>query len=128
MARKDLQFGQRAIRRILGQLQKPEGLEHRYAEAVLQIARQNAAGKPTPQARMAAQNLTVEGANIGPLAGGAPAEVAIGSEFGSSEYLQFHKPPNPAGYWLYPATRDPRTLKLADRSLEEVLQEAVRRG
>jgi hypothetical protein len=77
---------------------------------------------------MAAQNLTVEGANIGPLAGGAPAEVAIGSEFGSSKYLQFHKPPNPAGYWLYPATRDPRTLKLADRSLEEVLQEAVRRG
>ena len=125
MARKDLAYGQRAINRILRQLQQPEELEHKFAEAILAQAVRNAASKPTPQARMAAANLDVQGASIGPSAGGAAAEVAIGSEFGSAQYLQFHRPPNPAGYWLYPATRDMATLAEMDKELEAMLDEAI---
>jgi hypothetical protein len=125
---RDLEFGAAAIRRILRKLDKSESLAHDYAAALLQQAKQNAAAKPTPQARMAAQNLTLTGADIHPSAGGAPAEVASGSEFGSGRYRQFQAPINPRGYWLYPASRDPGVLKAADRSLEDVLKAAVRGG
>ena len=125
MATKDLAYGQRAISRILKQLQQPEELGHKFAEAILAQAVRTAAGRPTPQARMAAANLDVQGASIGPSAGGAPAEVAIGSEFGSNRYLQFHRSPNPNGYWLYPATRSTQTLAEMDRDLEEMLDEAI---
>lgn len=126
MADKDLAYGQRTIRRILRELEQPEELEHKFAEAVLAQAVRNAASKPTPQARMAAENLDVQGASIGPSAGGAPAEVAIGSEFGSARYLQFHKPPNPRGYWLYPAAESVQALAAGDKALEDMLQAAIR--
>ena len=126
MARKDLAYGQRTIARILRELEQPTELEHKYAEAVLALALQNAAGRPTPQAPMAAENMTVDGASIIPLAGGAPADVAIGSEFGSSLYRQFQQPPNPGGYWLYPAANDARTLAAGDQMLEDMLQAAIR--
>ena len=126
MATKDLAYGQRTIRRILDELEHPVELEHKYAAAILAQALSNAAGRPTPQAPMAADNLVVEGASIGPLSGGAPAEVAIGSEFGSVIYPQFHKPPNPRGYWLYPAAEDVRVLAEADKALEQELDRIVR--
>lgn len=126
MVTKDLAYGQRTIRRILRELDHPQELEHKYAEAILAQAVSNASGKPTPQARMAAENLSVQGASIGPLAGGAPADVAIGSEFGSAIYPQFHRPPNQAGYWLYPATRDVKVLVETDRELEKILDQAIR--
>lgn len=124
MARKDLTYGRRTIERILRELEHPAGLEQKYAEAVLELALQNAAGRPTPQAPMAAENMVVERGSIGPLAGGAAAEVSIGSEFGSSLYRQFQKPPNPRGYWLYPAANDVRTLAAGDRMLEDILVSA----
>jgi hypothetical protein len=124
MAR-DLAYGRKVIDRILKQLEAPTGLANKYAEAVLHQAVENAAGRPTPQAPMAAANLDVQGANIGPLAGGAPAEVAIGSEFGSTVYRQFHRPPNPRGYWLYPAAEDIRTLAAGDDMLEDILDRAI---
>ena len=126
MATKDLQYGQRTIRRILDELEHPVDLEHKYAAAILAQALSNAAGRPTPQAPMAAENLVVEGATIGPLTGGAPAEVAIGSEFGSVVYPQFHKPPNSRGYWLYPAVEDVRVLAEADKALEQELDRIIR--
>ena len=124
MARKDLTYGRRTIERILRELEHPAELEHKYAEAVLALAVQNAAGRPTPQAPMAAEVMTVERSTIAPLAGGAAAEVGIGSEFGSSLYRQFQKPPNPRGYWLYPAAEDVRTLAAGDKMLEELMVKA----
>ncbi len=128
MPKKDLAFGQRAIRRILHELDKPDDLEHDYATAILEQARRNAARKPTPQARMAAAVMAVDNATIAPRgSAGIPAvDVGIGSEFGSAIWPQFHKPPNQAGYWLYPATRDSQVLGKADKSLEEILAEAAR--
>jgi len=123
---KDLTYGQATIRRILSKLDKPQELENLYARAILEQAVQNAAGKPTPQARMAAANLNIIGNTIGPSAGGPPADVAIGSEFGSTVYRQFQQPPNPRGYWLYPAAGATSTLAAGDRALEDVLQDAVR--
>lgn len=127
MAQKDLAYGSRTIRRILRDLQHPEELADKYAEAILEQARRNAAGRPTPQARMAAANLDVQNGSIGPVAGGAPAEVAIGSEFGSGKYLQFQRSPNPAGYWLYPATRDLAVLAETDTFLQDIVTDAIRR-
>lgn len=126
MVKRDLQFGAQAIRRILRKLDKPETLGADFARAMLAQARRNAASKPTPQARMAAENLRVEGSDIVPSAGGAPAAVATGSEFGSSRYRQFQAPINPRGYWLYPASRDKGVLRVADQSLEDVLKAAAR--
>lgn len=128
MATKDLAYGQRTIRRILQELEQPRELEHKYAEAILVQAKQNAAGKPTPQARMAADNLDVQGASIGTISGGPAAEVGIGSEFGSNRYLQFQKPPNPKGYWLYPAAEDTKVLAQTDKDLDEMLQRIIDRG
>ena len=126
MVTKDLTYGQATIRRILSKLDKPQELENLYARAILEQAVQNAAGKPTPQARMAAANLNIIGNTIGPSAGGPPADVAIGSEFGSTVYRQFQQPPNPRGYWLYPAASATSTLAAGDRALEEALQDAVK--
>ena len=126
MAQKDLQYGARTIRRILRELEHPADLEHKYAQALLAQAVSNAAGRPTPQAPMAAANLVVEGSTIGPLTGGAPAEVAIGSEFGSVVYPQFQKPPNPRGYWLYPAAEDVRVVAETDKALEDTLDRIIR--
>jgi hypothetical protein len=124
MAR-DLAYGQRTIARILRELEQPAELEHKYAEALLKQAKRNAASKPTPQARMAAENMVVEGASIGPLAGGAPEEVAIGSEFGSHIYPQFQRQPNPAGYWLYPAAESTEVLAEMDGELEKMLDRII---
>jgi len=126
VATKDLTYGQATIRRILRKLEQPQELENLYARAILRQAVQNAASKPTPQARMAAANLNIIGNTIGPSAGGPPADVAIGSEFGSTVYRQFQAPPNPRGYWLYPAASATSTLAAGDRALEEVLSDAVR--
>lgn len=125
MAQKDLKYGRAAIRRVLQKLEKPTELEHAYAEAILQQAVRNAASRPTPQAPMAAANMTVEQATIFPLAGGAPAEVAIGSEFGSSQYAQFHKLPTPQGLWLYPAAEHVWTLAQTDRELDDLVQRTI---
>lgn len=125
MAKKDLQYARRSIRRILEELQSPVEIEHLFAEAILAQALRNAAGRPTPQAPMAARNMTVTEATIHPSAGGAPAEVAIGSEFGSARYAQFQRNPNPRGYWLYPAAESTQVLAEGDMILEDVLKAAI---
>jgi hypothetical protein len=127
VADKDLAYGQRTIRRILEELDHPQELEHKYAEAILAQAVSNAAGRPTPQAPMAASNMVVEAASIGPSLRGTPEEaVAIGSEFGSQLYPQFHHSPAPRGLWLYPAAEDLRVIAGMDGELEKMLDSAVR--
>ena len=128
MADKDLQYGGATIRRILRELQEPAALETLYAEAILAQALRNAAGRPTPQAPMAARNLDVQNATIGPAAGGAPARVAIGSEFGSNQYAQFHHAPAPRGLWLYPAAEATEVLAATDKALEQLLDRMVASG
>lgn len=128
MAKKDLAYGQRTISRILRELQHPAELEHLYALAILKQALRNAASRPTPQAPMAARNLSVEAANIGPVAGGAPAAVAIGSEFGSNQYAQFQHRTAPRGLWLYPAAEATETLAAMDGALDDVLREVISGG
>lgn len=130
MARaRDLAYGQRAIRRLLRELDHPQELEHKYAAALLQQAVRNAAARPTPQAPMAAANMQVDGANIVPRsAGGDPAEVAIGSEFGSHIYKQFQHGPAPRGLWLYPAAEDTQVLATANRELERLLDQVIAHG
>lgn len=124
-AKKDLAFGAVAVRRIVKELEKPEELSHAFALAILAQAVKNAASRPTPQAPMAARNLDVQAASIGTIAGGAAADVGIGSEFGSGRYLQFHAPSNQRGYWLWPATRTPDVAEQSDRELEAMLERAV---
>ena len=122
----DLEYGQRVLRRIAGELENPEKLEHAFAEAVLQQAVAKAAGRPTPQAPMAAGNLRVQGSEILPSAGGPPEDVAYSAEFGSDIYLQFHRPKNRSGYWLMPSADSPSALKAGDDALEDLLQRAIR--
>ena len=124
----DLEYGQRVLRRIAGELENPEKLEHAFAEAVLQQAVAKAAGRPTPQAPMAAGNLRVQGSEILPSAGGPPEDVAYSAEFGSDIYLQFHRPSNPQGYWLFSSGESQQALDAGDRALEDILQKAVRSG
>lgn len=128
MPAKDLTYGRRTIARILEQLEAPEGLAHKYAEAVLAQAVRNASSKPTPQARMAASVLNVRLDTIAPFApAGSPSvEVGIGSEFGSAIWPQFHRPPNPRGYWLYPAGEAVANMPAGDQALEDVLNEVIR--
>ena len=126
MAEKDLTYGAAAVRRILSRIERPEELAHQYAEAILQQAIRNAASRPTPQARMAAANLDVQGASIGPSAGGVPAEVAIGSEFGSAQYLQFQHNPAPRGLWLYPAAEDDSVIQIMDNELQKIVDQSIR--
>jgi hypothetical protein len=127
MARqRDLQYGARAIRRLLDDLEQPGGLAHLYATALLAQAVRNASSRPTPQAPMAARNMKVEGADIFPRsAGGSPGAVAFGSEFGSHVYKQFQRSPNPKGYWLYPAAEATSVLAAADEGLEQLLEQVV---
>ena len=124
----DLEYGQRVLRRIAGELENPEKLEHAFAEAVLQQAVAKAAGRPTPQAPMAAGNLRVQGSEILPSAGGPPEDVAYSAEFGSDIYLQFHRPSNSEGYWLFPSGESQQAKDAGDRALEDILQKAVRSG
>ncbi len=122
MAR-DLQYAQAAIKRLLRSLDKPESLAHDFATQILEQARRNAASKPTPQARMAAENMTVQGSTIAPSSSGAASDVAIGSEFGSTVYAQFQRNRNPRGYWLFPAGQ-----MVATRSGTETLDAVLRRA
>ena len=125
MVSKDLAFGVTAIRRIMSELDKPAELEHAFALAILEQAKRNAASRPTPQAPMAARNLDVQAGSIGTIAGGDAAEVGIGSEFGSNQYLQFKAPSNQRGYWLWPATRSSEVATIEDDALEDLLVAAV---
>ena len=124
----DLRKVNRVLDRIQDDLQDPDELAHGYAQAILDQAVRNAASRPTPQAPMAASVLGVSGDLIRPLAGGPPSAVGASSEFGSDIYLQFHRPHNSRGYWLFPAADSEQVLAAGDNILDEMIDKAVRRG
>lgn len=109
-------------------LEGSERLTEAYARAVLGQAQRNAGLRPTPQAPMAAAAMGVQGSRILSLTGGAPSEVAAGSEFGSDIYLQFHRPHNSRGYWLLPAGENPdsATIAAGEEALDQEVEAAVR--
>lgn len=113
--------------RLVDKLQKHDGLEDRFLRSVLDQAQGIAAGKPTPQARMAAEGMGVRNGTILSLSGGPPAEVAAGSEFGSGIYRQFG-PRNTRGYWLLPTGEDPGAGTIAEGEdwVDETVEAAIR--
>lgn len=121
----DAQQGSRALRRVAEALEELPGLPEAYAEAMLSQAVQTAAGKPTPQARMASVAMGVQGSSITVLTGGPPAEVSAGSEWGSDIYPQFG-PRRESGYWLLPAAESAPVLQAGDRFLETIMDRAIR--
>lgn len=121
----NLKDGSRAIERLQRSLRDSEGLSNAYAEGVLAEAQRRAAGKPTPQSRMAADAMGVRGSEIAVLSGGDPAAVAYGAEMGSAIYRQFG-PRNEGGYWLFPAGESQEAESVGDRYLEGMLDRVVR--
>lgn len=97
------------------------------ARAILKEAQGVAAGKPTPQARMAAEGMGVRNGSILSLSGGPSSEVAAGSEFGSSIYRQFG-PRRTRGYWLLPTGEDPGpgTIARGEQWLDDAIEAAIR--
>ena len=79
---------------------------------------------------MAAAGMRVEDSIIQSLTGGVPSEVAMGSEFGSDIYAQFHRPHNAQGYWLLPSANNPdaATIEAGEDWLDDQVTEAIRRG
>jgi len=77
---------------------------------------------------MAAAGMRVEDSIIQSLTGGVPSEVAMGSEFGSDVYAQFHRPHNPQGYWLLPSAHDPNaaTIEAGEEALDAEIEAAIR--
>lgn len=117
----------RILSKLEDELDDSPQVAHAWAEAVLRQAQGIAATKPTPQARMAADEFGVREGTILSLSGGDPGEVAAGSEFGSGIYTQFG-PRNTRGYWLMPAANnpDPSTIAAGEEALDEVIEAAVR--
>lgn len=115
------------LRRLSDDLEGSQAISEGYAEALLRQAQGVAASHPTPQARMAAQAMGVRNGTILSLSGGAPADVAPGSEFGSGIYRQFG-PRNTRGYWLLPSAENPNpaTIAAGEEQLDNVVEEAVR--
>lgn len=115
----------RALEDIRNALETTDGLAEAYARAMLQEGVSRAAGHPTPQSRMAAAAMGVQGTAITVLTGGPPAEVSAGSEWGSDIYPQFG-PRREGGYWLLPSAES-ETVKVAgDAYLEAMMQREVR--
>lgn len=115
----------RALRDIAEALEPPTGLAEAYARAMLEEGVRRAAGKPTPQSRMAAEAMGVQGSSITVLTGGPPAEVSAGSEWGSDIYPQFG-PRNESGYWLMPAGESETVKAAGDAYLDLLLEREVR--
>lgn len=110
-------------------------MEEAYADAVAADARRRAAGRPTPQARMASTALVRRGSELlvssaavvsgrggSTFAGG----IAGGSEYGSALYPQFG-PRRAGGSWLRPAGETPTeaTLSVGDRALDRLIEDVI---
>lgn len=123
----DLKDGARALEELSERLRASGDVPEAFARRLLDQAQRRAAGHPTPQARMAAQGLGIEGGTILSLSGGSPGAVAIGSEFGSTIYRQF-APRNEGGYWLMPSANNPESQVAAvqDNWVDEAIDAAIR--
>ena len=119
------------LNRLAGHVTDTRKLREGYARDVLRQARRNAAGQPTPQARMTAEGMRQRrGAVLGfpSTRVGDDAQrmggFSFGSEFGSNQYRQF-APRNERGYWLTPALEQVGD-GAADTWLDDVFDAALR--
>jgi hypothetical protein len=119
----------RVLRDLQRRLSAPDELSEAYAKALLLQAQRAAGLRPTPQAPMAAEAMGVQQGTILSLTGGAPSDVAAGSEFGSGIYRQFG-PRNTRGYWLLPSAENPdaATIEAGEDWIDEQVEDAVKRG
>jgi len=122
---KDAAYGQKALKRIQDDLERPDALESKYAQLLLEKAQQNATSRPTPQSAMAADALVLSGNVISSPAGTPAGEVSASSEFGSDIYPQFQHTHDEQGLWLHPAAEDVQVLQNMDQELEQMLQDNV---
>jgi acetylornithine deacetylase/succinyl-diaminopimelate desuccinylase-like protein len=118
---------QRVLNELQDRLEDAEGLEDAYARALLEQAQRAAGLRPTPQAPMAAEAMGVQQGTILSLTGGAPSDVAVGSEFGSTIYRQFG-PRNTRGYWLFPSAENPdaATIEAGEDWIDDQVEGAIR--
>jgi hypothetical protein len=132
----DLIDGVRALATLRRELEKTETLRQTAAKRVLEQARRNAGGKPTPQARMVAsgmmaRNGTVIGFGSRRVFGSGSDGVklgflAYGSEFGSDTHRQFGRR-NESGYWLHPAAeQNPAIDEAHEDHADEAIDAAIR--
>jgi hypothetical protein len=132
----DLNDGARALETLRRELLNSSRVEADVARAILRRAQRNAAGKPTPQARMVASGMTTRRGTVigfgskrvfGSGSDGAKlGHLAYGSEFGSNTHRQFG-PRNEAGYWLHPAAeQNPDIDKAEDSYLDKAIDAAIR--
>lgn len=112
----------------------PEQVAEAMARSVLEQAVRNAAGRPSPQARMAASGFEVQRDLItgsGTVSGsGGSADVgavAGGSEYGSAIYRQFG-PRATQGLWMAPAVEHPSSEaeRLGEEQLDRIIASSLR--
>lgn len=132
----DFREGARRIDKLRHELEDGSDVAEAYAEALGAQARRNASRRPTPQAPLAAQALTVRGAELlvprsatvrsstGSLSAG---RVAGGSEWGSTLYRQFG-PRRSSGSWIGAAAERPdsSTIEAGQSAIDELIRDAVR--
>lgn len=134
----DLTDGVRALATLRSELNKVESVRQTAARAVLDKARQNAGGRPTPQARMVASGMIARrGTVIGfgsrrVFGSGSPDGVRLGflsygAEFGSSTHRQFGAR-NESGYWLHPAAEgdNPKLDDAHEDYVDKAIDAAIR--
>lgn len=136
----DLNDGALALAVLKRELERVGTTRDTAARAILKVARQNAAARPTPQARMVASGMLARNGTVIGFAGrrvfgrGARDGVklgllAFGSEFGSL-HRQFVAPwesgPG-SGYWLHPAAEghNPGIDKAQEDHADEAIDRAI---
>jgi hypothetical protein len=132
--------GQRAIDRLLDALTDGRRTEQEAAKRILSKARQTAASRPTPQARMVASGMMARRGVVigfasrrvfgrGAEGGVKLGHIAFGSEFGST-YKQFGAPwesGEGSGYWLHPAAeRNPAIDEVLEDHVDDAIDAAIR--
>lgn len=128
--------GPRALDKLRSALLDTKGVRQNAAVRVLKEAKQNAASRPTPQARMVASGMI---ARRGTVIGFASRRVfgsgrstpvklgvlAYGSEFGSNTHRQFG-PRNESGYWLNPAGDEADLDEVLEEHVDDAIDAAIR--
>lgn len=115
-------------------LNDDEATAQAFAELVVDAAKRRAAGRPTPQARMAATGIEARrGAVYGSSSrivtgkGGSTTlgAIAWGAEMGSTRFRQFGAR-HSGGTWIFPAGNDPAVAdRLSATYVEQIIDRNV---
>lgn len=129
----ELAAADRALSGLADELERgSDRIAEQIARSVLEAAVRNAAGKPTPQSRMAASGFAVENGTItgsGSVSGSGGSadveDVAGGSEYGSEIYPQFG-PRAGGGLWMGPAlTDEDEQQRIGEAELDRIIAASV---